>query len=131
MASAKQPELSRREREIMNVIYARGAATAAEVADELHDNPSGSTVRTLLRILEEKGHLKHKQDGPRYVYSPTRPRHVEGRSALRRVMQTFYRGSVEKTVMALLDAADTDLSDDEARRIEAIIQDAKRKGESS
>src|SRR4051812_49085562 len=94
--------LSRRERQIMDVVYARGEATAAEVLDGLPDPPTKTSVRTLLRILEEKGHLTHRQDGLTYVYKASRPRGRVGRSALRRVLQTFFDGSIEKAVAAHL-----------------------------
>lgn len=117
--------LSRRERQIMDIIYARGEATAAEVGAALPDPPSYSAVRTLLRILEEKGHLKHREDGPRYVFMPTEPRAKASRSALKRVVQTFFDGSLSSAVAALVDAEGGKLSTDELQRIEAVIKAAK------
>ena len=119
--------LSRRERQIMDIIFARREATAAEVNGALPGQPSDSTVRTLLRILEEKGHLKHREEGPRFVYVPTRPRAAESKSALKRVVQTFFEGSLGDAVAALVDTADGKLSPEELKRIEAIIQKAKTK----
>src|SRR4051794_40177538 len=113
---AKTRLLSRREREIMDIVYARGAATAADVAAALPDPPSYSSVRALLRILEEKGHLKHREDGPRYVFLPTEPRARASRSALRRVVETFFEGSLASAVAALVD--ERKVSADELKRIE-------------
>src|SRR3954447_25920883 len=115
---SKSDALSRRERQIMDIVYARGEATAAEVNTALPDQRSYSTVRTLLRILEEKGHLKHREDGPRYVYVPTRDRKAESKSALKRVVQTFFAGSLANAVAALVDTADGKMSPDELKRIE-------------
>ena len=119
--------LSRRERQIMDIIYARGEAAAAEVHEALPDAPSYSAVRTLLRILEEKGHLKHREDGPRYVFMPTEPRAKASRSALKRVVQTFFDGSLASAVAALVDGDGGKLSAEELQRIEDIIQSAKNK----
>ncbi|MEO6740996.1 MAG: BlaI/MecI/CopY family transcriptional regulator [Chthoniobacteraceae bacterium] len=119
--------LSRRERQIMDIIFTRGEATAAEVNAALPDQPSYSTVRTLLRILEEKGHVKHREDGPRFVYLPTRSRAVESRSALKRVVKTFFEGSLADAVAALVDTADGKLPAEDLKRIEAIIRKAKTK----
>jgi len=121
--------LSRRERQIMDIIYARGEAAAAEVHEALPDAPSYSAVRTLLRILEEKGHLKHREDGPRYVFMPTEPRAKASRSALKRVVQTFFDGSLASAVAALVDGEGGKLSAEELQRIEAIIQSAKDKSQ--
>ena len=120
-------QLSRREREIMDIIYSKGKATAAEVNAALPDQPSYSTVRTLLRILEEKGHLKHQEDGQRFVYEPTRTRAAESKSALKRIVQTFFEGSFADAVAALVDTADGKLPPEELNRIEAIIKKAKGK----
>jgi predicted transcriptional regulator len=128
MPDPSEPLLSRRERQIMDVIYARGEATAAEVLAELPDPPSKTAVRTILRILEEKGHLKHKQQGLRYVYQPSRRRGPAGRSALQRVLHTFFDGSLEKAVAAHLGDSAADLSDDELARLAELIQQARKKG---
>src|SRR5437870_3887177 len=113
MANIPERHLSRRERQIMDVVYARGEATAVEVHAELPDPPSKTAVRTLLRILEDKGHLKHRQDGLRFVYQPSRRRGTAGRSALARVLHTFFDGSLEKAVAAHLGDSAAELSDDE------------------
>jgi BlaI family transcriptional regulator, penicillinase repressor len=127
--SSKFPSLSRRERQIMDIIYARGEATAAEVNAALPDPPSYSAVRALLRILEEKGHLRHREDGPRYVYKPIESREKASRSALKRVVQTFFEGSFTKAVAALVDVEGGKLSPAELKRIEAIIKTAQAKTE--
>ncbi len=111
----------------MDIIFARGEATAAEVATDLPDPPSYSAVRTLLRILEEKGHLKHREDGPRYVFAPTEPHARASRSALRRVVDTFFEGSLSSAVAALVDAEAGKLSAEELKRLEAIVKAAKSK----
>ena len=120
-------QLSRRERQIMDIIFARGEATAAEVAEVLPGEPSSSTVRTLLRIMEEKGHLRHREDGPRFVYLPVRTRAAESKSALKRVVKTFFEGSFSDAVAALVDTADGKLPAEDLKRIEAIIKKAKAK----
>jgi predicted transcriptional regulator len=118
--------LSRRERQIMDVIYARGQATAAEVVAALPDPPSYSAVRTHLRILEEKGHLKHHEDGPRYVFVPVVPRDRARRSALKSLVRTFFDGSAAQAAAALLDQAK--LSDDDVDRLSALIEKARKEG---
>lgn len=123
----KLHELSRRERQIMDIIFARGESTAAEVAEALTDAPSYSTVRALLRILEEKGHLKHREDGKRYIFLPTEPVEKASRSALKQVMQTFFEGSLASAVAALVDAKDAPVSDDELKRLESIIKQARKR----
>jgi predicted transcriptional regulator len=128
MADRPAEQLSRRERQIMDVVYRRGQATAAEVLAELPDPPGKTAVRTLLRILEDKGHLKHRQEGLAYVYLPSRPRAQAGRSALRRVLQTFFDGSLEKAVAAhLIDSSDA-LSAEELQRLADLIRQARKKG---
>jgi predicted transcriptional regulator len=125
--SSKSHQLSRREREIMDIVYARGEASAADVSAALADPPSYSSVRALLRILEEKGHLMHREDGPRYVFLPTEPRAKASRSALRRVVETFFDGSLSGAVAALVDERGGKLSAEELERIEDIIAAAKKK----
>src|SRR5262245_28156450 len=105
--------LSRRERQIMDILYRRGRASAAEVMDELPGEPSYSTVRTQLRVLEEKGHVHHEEQGLRYVYVPEVPRHAARKSALRHLVDTFFDGSTEKAVAALLGGEGSRLSEDE------------------
>ena len=121
-----QPPLSRRERQIMDVIYQRGRATAGEVLEQLPDPPGYSAVRAMLRVLEDKGHLRHEQDGPRYVYLPTVNRERASRSALRHLVQTFFDGSTEQVVAALLEGSDAKLSDDELDRLSRLIEQAKQ-----
>jgi len=119
------PALSRRERQIMDIIYRQERATAADVLAALPDPPSYSSVRALLGILESKGHLRHVKDGARYVYLPTRSRRGAAKSALQQVVQTFFAGSVEQTVATLLSVSDAPLSEDEWERLSALIERAK------
>jgi predicted transcriptional regulator len=119
---------SRRERQMMEIIYARGEASAAQVLEALPDPPSYSAVRALLAILVQKGQLKRRAVQGRYIYSPTRPRAKAGRSALVRVLETFYEGSLEKAVAALLQGSDTRLSADELARLSHLIDQARHEG---
>jgi len=128
MPRNEEQELSRRERQIMDVIYAAGKVTAAEVVEAMPDNLSNSTVRTLLRILVEKGHLKQKLDGPRYVYRPKRSRPRAAQGELKRVVETFFDGSVEQAVAGLLRSPDLELSDDELDRLGQMIEQARKEG---
>jgi predicted transcriptional regulator len=122
-----QPDpLSRRERQIMDVLYARGSATAAEVRDALPDPPSYSAVRALLRILEEKGHARHEPQGPRYVYLPQVSRERARKSALRRVVSTFFEGSAAQAAAALIDSES--LTKNDLVRLSALIEKARREG---
>lgn len=121
-------ELSRRERQIIDILYARGRATAAEVQATLPDPPSYSAVRAMLRILEEKGHIRHEQDGPRYVYLPTVARDSAKRSAMRHMLRTFFNGSAEQAISALLDDSSAKLSDAELDRLARLIEQARRGG---
>ncbi len=120
--------LSRRERQIMDVLHARGTATAADVQTALPDPPSYSAVRALLRILEAKGHLKHRREGARYVYVPRTSRATARRSALKRVVSTFFHGSVTQAMAALLETADTRLPDSELNQLQQMIDEARREG---
>jgi predicted transcriptional regulator len=121
-------ELSRRERQIMDFLYRHGRATAADVQANLPDPPSYSAVRAMLRVLEEKGHVRHEQDGPRYVYLPRVARDRAKRSALRHVVRTFFDGSREQLVAALLDDRSTQLSDGELDRLARLIDRARQEG---
>ena len=120
--------LSRRERQIIDILYRRGRATAAEVMEDLPGDSSYSTVRTQLRVLEEKGHVRHEQDGQRYVYSPAVPRGTVRRSALKHLVETFYEGSVEQVVAALLGGEGSRLTDEQLDRIEDLIKRARKDG---
>src|SRR5688500_2402698 len=120
--------LSRRERQIMDVLYQRGKATAAEVQEGLPDPPSYSAVRALLRILEDKGHVRHEQDGPRYVFMPKLARDRARRSAVRHLMETFFDGSPEQAVAALLDVSSSKLSQKELDRLAQLIENESREG---
>src|SRR5438445_5538630 len=120
--------LTRRERQIMDVLYRRGRATAGEVMRELPGDPSYSTVRTQLRVLESKGHVRHEEQGLRYVYVPVVPRRAVRKSALRHLVDTFFDGSAEKVVEALLGGEGARLSDEELRRIADLIAKARHEG---
>jgi predicted transcriptional regulator len=120
-------QLSRRERQIMDIVYARGEATATLVLDSLPDAPARVSVRTLLRILEEKGHLRHVKRGREFVYRPTRRRELAGKSAFQRVLATFFGGSLEKAVAAHLTDPDAEIPPGELKRLAALISEAKRK----
>ncbi len=128
MAASTTTQLSRRERQIMDVIYARGRATVAEVRELLPDPPTYSAVRALLRILEEKGHLRHEQDGPRYVFLPTVPAEKARESALEHLLRTFFDGSAEGAVAALLDLEASRLSPEEFERLAEMIEQARKEG---
>ena len=128
MAKKATVHLSRRERQIMDVVYRLGSATVSEVLADLPDPPSYSAVRATMRLLEERGHLKHKQDGPRYVYFPTQSRAKARRSALRHLLQTFFDGSAEHAVAALLDMSAQELSDEELDRLTRLIEDVRKQG---
>lgn len=128
MALNQENELSRRERQIMDTVYAAGTVTAADVREALPDRPSNSTVRTLLRILVDKGHLKQKLDGQRYVYRPKRPRPQAAQGALRRVVQTFFDGSVEQAVEGLLQSPGVELSEAQRDRIHQMIERTRVEG---
>jgi BlaI family transcriptional regulator, penicillinase repressor len=123
--------LSRRERQIMDILFSRGRATAAEIHEALPDRPSYSAVRAKLRVLEEKGHVRHQAEDLRYVYLPTVRRETARRSALRHVVQTFFEGSVEQTVAALLDRSSASLSPEELERIARLVDEARAEGEQS
>ena len=120
--------LSRRERQIMDILYRRGRATAADVMDDLSGTPAYSTVRTQLRVLESKGHVRHEEEGLRYVYIPALPRRAARKSALRHVVDTFFEGSTEKVVAALLGAEGTRVSAEELERIADLVAHARKEG---
>jgi predicted transcriptional regulator len=119
-------KLSRREREIMDILYRRRRATGGEVMGDLSEDPNYSTVRTQLRVLERKGYVRHEEEGLRYVYMAAVPRHTARKSALRHVVDTFFDGSTEKVVGALLGGEGASVSDDELERIAALVAKARR-----
>jgi predicted transcriptional regulator len=128
---AKSPShaaLSRRERQIMDILYRRGRATAGEVRADLSGEPNDSTVRTQLRVLERKGYIRHEEENLRYVYIPAEPRHAARRSALRHVVDTFFDGSAERVVAALLGGDGSRISDEELERIAALVTKARKAG---
>lgn len=122
------PGLTRREREIMDILHRRGRATAHEVLEDLAEPPSYSAVRALLRLLEERGHVKHVQDGQRYIYAPAATREGARKSALAHVVRTFFAGSVEQAIAALVESSRTRLSKDELDRLAEVIDRAKKEG---
>lgn len=126
MARTHQPGLTRRERQIMDVLYRRGRATAAAVMADLSGTPNLSTVRTQLRVLEEKGHVRHEDEGLRYVFMPAVPRGAARRSALKHLVDTFFDGSAEKVISAVLGAEGSRLSADELDRIADLVQRARK-----
>jgi|SRR6516164_7758638 predicted transcriptional regulator len=120
--------LSRRERQIMDILYRLGRATASEVMAALPGNPNYSTVRTQLRVLERKGHVRHEEEGLRYVYLPAVPRHTARKSALRHLVDTFFDGSAEQVVGALLGGEGAKITEEELERIARLVATAKRGG---
>ncbi len=127
MVQSSLSALTRRERQIMEIIYGHGRATASEVHRELPDRPSYSTVRTLLRVLEEKGYLTHEYDGPRFVYSPCISTEQAKRSAIEQLLRTFFDNSAANAMAALLDMSSANLSETELKRLARLIQQAKNK----
>src|SRR5215469_9169617 len=126
MAQPLHTTLSRRERQIMDILYRIGRATVNEVMAELQGRPNYSTVRTQLRVLETKGHVRHEEHGLRYVYLPTAPRHSVRQSALKHLIETFFDGSAEKMMSTLLGAEGSKLSDDELDRLAKLIENTKK-----
>jgi predicted transcriptional regulator len=120
--------LSRRERQIMDIIYELQEAAVNQVLERLPYPPSYSAVRALLRVLEQKGHLAHRQDGPRYIYTPTWPKERARRSALKHLLQTFFDGSTEDAVAALLDISEDNLSAEDYRRLLELVRKARKEG---
>ena len=118
--------LTRRERQIMDILYRRGRATAVEVMEDLSGKPSYSTVRTQLRVLESKAHVRHEEEGLRYIYMPAVPRRAARKSALRHLVDTFFEGSTGKVIDALLGGDGARLSDEELERIAALVRKAKK-----
>ena len=120
--------LSRRERQIMEVLYRDGSLTATEVLARIPDPPSYSAVRAMLRVLENKGHVRHASEGTRYVYTPTLTRERASGPALANVLETFFDGSTEKAVAALLEISRTEMTDDELQRLSRLIEEARQEG---
>src|SRR3954468_23128682 len=125
---SKETGLARRERQIMDILYRRGRATANDVMADLSGNPSYSTVRTQLRVMEEKGYVRHEEEGLRYVYAPAVPRHAARKSALRHLVETFFDGSAEQVVAAVLGGEASHLSDEDLERISELIEKARKDG---
>jgi predicted transcriptional regulator len=125
MARASQLNLTRREREIMDILYRLGRATAGEVMQDLTGEPTYSTVRAQLRVLEDKGHLRHEEQGLRYVYVPIVPRHEVRQSVLKHMVDTFFEGSTHKVVAALLGSEGGRLSREELDRIAELVEKAR------
>jgi|SRR5438067_9835153 len=121
-------QLSRRERQIMDVLFQMEEATAAEVQERLPEAPSYSAVRAMLRILEDKGHIRHHEDGPRYVYRPVVARDTAQKTAISHMLRTFFDGSVEAAMTALLAATDRKLSRAEVERLSSLIEERRREG---
>jgi predicted transcriptional regulator len=121
------PQLSRRERQILDILYRLGTATAAEVTQQMDDAPTYTTVRGLLRVLETKGHIKHEMDGVRYVYSPVVSKSSAGTSVLTHVVRTFFNGSPSAAMAELLGSS-SKMSDDELRRLARLIEQARKDG---
>src|SRR5947209_18472265 len=125
----KPNALSRRERQIMDILYKLERASVGQVLSKLADKPSYSTVRAQLCVLEEKGHVRHEEHGLRYVYVPAVPRDVAGRSALRHLVETFFEGSTEKTVATLLGGEISRISSEELDRLSRLIAKSKKEGQ--
>ena len=121
--------LSRRERQIMDIVYRRGEATAQQILDDMSDPPSYSAIRALLRILVDKNHLQHREDGPRYVYSPILSRQTARTRALAQVVNTFFDGSAMKAASALLGSSQRKLTKSELDELTALIDAARKRGQ--
>jgi predicted transcriptional regulator len=121
-----EPSLSRREREMMDILYSLGRATAIDIQGRLPDRPSYSTVRTILRVLERKGHLRHVEEGQKYVYEPAVPRDTAKRSAIQRLIATFFDGSAKAAAAALLDPGASELSEGDLKELESLIRAARK-----
>ncbi|SRR6266849_10307101 len=128
MSKTTHAGLTRRERQIMDILYRRGRATAVEVMGELSGQPNYSTVRTQLRVLEDKGHVRHEEHGLRYVYVPAVPRRAARKSALRHLIDTFFDGSAEQVVAAVLGGEAMRLSDEDLERIAELVAKARKEG---
>ena len=128
MPAKSEAHLSRRERQIMDIVYALGRASISQVRQAMTDAPSYSAVRALMRILEEKGHLKHTAEGKKYIYLPARSRKAASRSAVRRLLRTFFDGSTEQALAALLEVSDAAAAPEELDRLAKLIEKAGKEG---
>jgi BlaI family penicillinase repressor len=128
MDRKSQSTLSRRERQMMDIIYRQGCASAAEIREALPDPPSYSAVRAKLRVLEEKGHIRHRQEGPRYVFLPVLSREKAKKNAVKHLLQTFFDGSTALAVSALLDVSKSDLSEEDLQQLTQLITQARKEG---
>jgi predicted transcriptional regulator len=128
MAAIPPLDLGRRERQIMEVVYRLGRASASDIRANLPDPPSYSAVRAMLRFLEDKGHLDHEQEGMRHIYFPTVSKDDVGESTMKHVLQTFFAGSTAAAMAALLDASESAPSDEELDTLERLIQQAREQG---
>jgi len=128
MSEPADLHLSRRERQIMDIVYARGEASASDVLEDMPNPPTRTAVRTMLRILEEKGHLTHRKKSREFIYEPTRPRTRAGLAAFHRVIRTFFEGSLEKALAVHLSDPKSDLSDEELKRLAGLIRRSRTKG---
>src|SRR6185436_3136735 len=128
MGKTQHSSLSRRERQIMDILYRRQRASVSDVMMDLSGEPTYSTVRAQLRTLEEKGHIKHEEDGPRYLYLPKVPRHAARQSLLQHMVDTFFEGSAGQVVAALLGARDRKFSEEELDQMEQLIEKARKAG---
>jgi len=127
MAGTGPDPLSRRERQIMDIVYARSEASVSQVLEDLSDPPSYSALRALMGILEQKGFLKHTKVGQRYIYSPTRPRRLAGKKALTHVLRTFYDGSISRAVASLIDTTQAKVSAEELDQLQSLIDETRKK----
>jgi predicted transcriptional regulator len=127
--SKEKKALSGRERQIMDVLYRKERASAAEIHAAMEDAPSYTAVRTLLGILQEKGHLRFRREGPRYIYEPTEPKTEVAKTALQKVVDTFFGGSVERVVATLIDSEEAKLSDDDYQRLLGLVEEARKAGQ--
>lgn len=125
---AKSPEFSRRERQIMNVVFARGEATVNQVVESIPDPPTAMAVRRMMHILEEKGHLKRREDGREVIYAPRETKAKAGRSAFQNVLETFFSGSLEEALAAHLHSRKDTVTEDERERLIALIERARTEG---
>lgn len=121
-------DLGRRERQILDVIYRLGEASVADVLAQLSDPPAYDSVRTMIRLLESKGFLRHRREGTKYIYRPTQSQESASRSALSHLMKTFFQGSATETVAAVFDVSSNDLTDEDLARLEQLIEQARKEG---